>query len=458
MKRGADVLGTILNGHAKMAARMGHASRMPERAGPPSVLGVAVRPRPQDMMSRVAGASASCIACGNHDPSHFRIDYKNGDNICLRCGAVDPNRVLSTEEESRTFADDTAADKEKKKRSEKRNDGRLGSFIAVGQEKRGQLANASVQSLQRAHLRTQAPPEEILKDADKKVKVEKGEKAMEQGKKRPPVSEAAIDKTAGQRKQCIDHIGSKMELHEGLIELAKSLVDKLDECQREHVRYCAKEGCKLHRKRWSDEHVAAALIHQASSRGDDGGGSTRAIREIAPYLQKDDATAILNINREIGWRLDWRAHCSTAINVSGGAGGSAAGPPSNTLQGKQGYVARVIDVLVPQTGTAANRLSTMLKEHAFGVLQWMQDQSLLEGSKPAKLAGAALVLTYTELLRDDAPGIDGVEPLTADVLAKQLQVSAVTINNALKEIKPMRKKHLETLSIAAAGELSGSGN
>mmetsp|Transcript_20885 Transcript_20885/g.53884 ORF Transcript_20885/g.53884 Transcript_20885/m.53884 type:complete len:84 (+) Transcript_20885:707-958(+) len=83
----------------------------------------------------------------------------------------------------------------------------------------------------------------------------------------------------------------------------------------------------------------------------------------------------------------------------------------------------------------------------------MQDKSLLEGSKPATLAGAALALAYTEL-----PRIDGMEPLTAAVLAKQLQLSPGTINNALKEIKPMRKKHLETLSIAAAGELSGSGN
>jgi len=84
----------------------------------------------------------------------------------------------------------------------------------------------------------------------------------------------------------------------------------------------------------------------------------------------------------------------------------------------------------------------------------MQDKSLLEGSKPATLAGAALALAYTEL-----PRIDGMEPLTAAVLAKQLQLSPGTINNALKEIKPMHQKHLgETrLSAAAAGsELSGS--
>jgi len=310
MKHSADVLGTIMNGHRNMAARMGRASRMHERAGPGT----------QDMMSRAAGASTSCINCGNHDPSQFHIDYKNGDNICLCCAVVDPHRVMSTEEEFRTFADDTAADKEKKKRSEKRNDGRLGSFIAVGHEKRGQLRNASGQSLEHAHLRAQGLHEEMLM-------------AMEPGKKRRSVSEAAIRKAAVRRKQSIEHIGSNMELHEGLIERAKLLVDKLDECQREHDRHCAKEGCKRGRKRWNDERVAAALIYQPSDGTPIAPEDSTAILNINRKIRaRLDWRAILSINQKIRARLKWRAHCSTAPHVSGGTGGSPPGLPSNTLQ------------------------------------------------------------------------------------------------------------------------------
>jgi len=377
------------------------------------------------------------------DPSQFETDYKNGDYVCMKCGEVDYNRVLSTEEESRTFADDTAADKEKKKRVESRKDGGLGTFIATGVERRGDLVSSSAMALQRTQLKIQEAPAELQEAAERQVQQSEGKATARAGalKSRTHPLHSQIDKV----KVKVDHVRAKrQDIHESLAEDAKRLADKFAAAQIAHDKACVELRCYLRRPlpRAADA-CACALIVRASELSAEGPTAVRTLRELESACG-DQVKAMYSFAKHLRAILNWTQGNGCGANVGVGEALVPAGPagpagPAAGAMDAKGLASRVLGNACGGNGA----LARVLEQHVFGVLDWLAREGVLEGKRTTTTAAAAIVMTYSEALELDearARGIGEIVAVDAAYVAAALggTPSEQTLGEVLKKVLPKR--------------------
>lgn len=387
------------------------------------------------------GPRAVCANCQNGDPAKWLTDYKNGNYVCMACGAIDFNRVLSTEEESRVFADDTAADKEQKKRAEHRADGGLGSYIAGGVERRGQLPNPAIQSLQRAQLRLQDAPAELIAAA------EAG--GAPSGATAPPRKpQLGTSKLLDRYKSEIDRLGEKVRIGDSVRQMARMLADRWAAQLDEHERRCRDDKCHMRskgRRTVRAEAAAGAFLQSASKRaadGEGGEGAARALQEFEMHTEQGSHKAMRSfyagLNAVFAWdkRVGCAAGAGAELAAPAGAGGSVGASTA------KGLVSRAVGKLCAERRAAA----VQIEQHAFGLLDWISAESLLLGRQPRTVAAAALLLSCNELLRAGAPAMGDVELPSLAVVAAELATMPATVQAAIDAVKRQREA-----AVASAG-------
>lgn len=387
-----------------------------------------------DVSSRRTARGPVCANCRNDNPRLWETDYKNGNYVCLACGAVDANRVLSTEEESRVFADDSAADKEQKKRAEFRADGRLGSFIAGAVERRGQLPNPAIQSLQRAQLRVQDAPAELLAAAEQLGKTDGAPPAA---RSRKPVK---ASKQLERYLAAIDSLGEKARVGGAISGEAKQLAERWAAQLDEHDGRCRAEGCRM--RKATGPHAAsaaaAAFLLVASKRSADAGGGegvARAMQEFDVHLQDKEASAFRRFHPLLVHALKWRK-ADGCVNSDAAPLAQPAPSSVGVAPAAKGLVSRVAERVCG--GGDKLRATLQIKQHAFGLLDWIASESLLVGKQPKTVAAAALMLAFDELVRARAPVMGDVEPPTLHGVCDELATTPATVQQAIDAIKAPR--------------------
>jgi len=442
-KRPASMLGAIMGQQRKTTEALVQGAAVRERLGPPSALEAAIAQThkkhralggPVGRAGREPTKQIECCAhCGNRDPAKFQVDYNRGDRICMSCGAVDHNRLLSYDEEARTFADDTAADKDSKKRAEMRRDGGLGTFIASGPQRPGALPDTVARSLQRAQLRLQAPDNDQLRAADAP-----GAPGARARSVRP--SDRAME---GIRAKIAD-IAAKKGLPEGLVEEAKRVHEEFLRKAALHAGACKDDKCHLHKRPAVQADVTAvALLVHASKRSGEGAEGNVSMMVLKDQLENPAAGAgkVVRLDKLVGSLLAWSKAAGCSSIVAGPAPGS--GPTAT----KVGLAARFVSALCGEA-----RAGIALRNQASEIIHWLGNRSLMQSRQPRTVAAAAVYVAYDELLRAATPGVDALEEVTLERLAKEGGFDSVgTVSKAVREIQGERAKAAPSAAAAAAG-------
>ncbi|KAJ1621656.1 hypothetical protein T492DRAFT_1068174 [Pavlovales sp. CCMP2436] len=458
-RRGADLIGSITGASKSLTRTLAQAGPIHERRGPESTNGGSIAVSLGSSLGKVKIKAGACSNCGNDNPALMETDYKNGNYVCRACGVVDPNRVLSAEEESRVFADDTAADKAQKKRAEYRADGGLGSYIAGGAERRGQLPNPAVQSLQRAQLRVQEAPAEMIAASQPRA----------DGSVAPPVpvKRDGTGKQLERYKMEIDKLGEKEQLGDAIKDEAKRLADRWASQVSEHDRCCKEGECRMRKapRPKAADAAAGAFLQRASSRSTEGAAATRALQEFDKHIADRSRRksmhdfwkaldAVLKWDKKVGCAkkpVPFDAAAAVALAAAAGgllAGGGAVGglPSSDTAKG---LVSRALQ------GLCADKraVSTQIEQYTFGLLDWISQEALLMGRQPKTVAAAALVLACQELLRAGAPVMSEIDEVpTVKTVASSLgEVAHSTVQAAIDAIRARREAFTAAQAAAAAG-------
>jgi len=373
---------------------------------------------------------------------------------------VDHNRLLSAEEESRTFADDTAADKEKKKRAESRRDGGLGTYIAAGTVRRGFLEDDTARALQRAQLRVQGGDEE---------------------------EDEAVHKEVARYRREIRDLANKLDWHSSLVEDAELIAARFEKNKTKHNKQCQVNAAERAKKEQNPEYkmklcdrsrpgiqdaeAAAGALLVRASRGGQGERSERSLREVEPKLKDKKAiNAMYRFHQHLERVLRWKqgtsctedadtvqpskqARVGTSAGGSGGAAppgavGESARPNSNAV----GYAKRIFNNVCLNDRALETRLETRARE----IAAWMFDESLLETVKPMTKAAAIVRLCYTELLDENDQTIASIPALTDAFVSEQLgkEVKPPTIQKTVAEVMGKRKAFL---SARRGGTTAGAG-
>ena len=230
---GADLLDSILGGMTKTMRQL--PVRPPNYRGPGSGheegLEIAshygmVRP------AQGAGTVVDKLACRNPECGgrEFDTDWRQGDRICRRCGAVQNHRsVESHEEEHRTFADD-----EKKESKQRTSQVTARGGGAVGQA-----------NLQR-----------VAKLADDAGDGEDG------------ISEKDLNRINKYKEKVAD-LANKLELTGNIVREGQELCKRFVANQIAHDEGCGRPGnCRLGFKNRSHALVAAAVLKEAMRKHD----------------------------------------------------------------------------------------------------------------------------------------------------------------------------------------------
>lgn len=366
-----------------------------------------------------------CLNCDNRDPAQMDTNYASGDYVCKLCAAVNPNRVLSTEEESRVFADDSAADREMKKRSEYRSDGGVGSFIAGGVQSRYQLPNQAIIALQRTQLKLQDAPPEVIDAANRAGKPKPRARSLKHD-----AYKAEIDKLADK---------AKAKVPDAMREDAKRLVDTWASKLADHEARCKDEKCQLSKRTMPrPQGAAAAFLKSASNRSADGAGATRALQEFEEFIEASARKSM----RAFYTTLEMQLSYDKTVGCQAADGGPGAGSKQQLSIGtSKGLVSRAIGHLCPDR----RAVQTQIETHTFGLLDWLWTVSLLVGKQPKTVAAATLVLACAELLRAKATCMDDFDAPSVEAVATQLDISATTVQAAIDEIKKPREAYLAQL-------------
>ena len=211
-----------------------------------------MRPAP----AAAPGAFVNKMACRNVDcgRTEFETDMRQGDRICVHCGAVQNVRsVESLEEEKRTFADDD--DKDKNVRTSQ--DSGIGG---------GAVGNASLGQAQKI--------------------------AQSFAEGRDGLTDERIRKKLDAYKEKVRKFSDHFDLQGEIPRAASEYCDQLVSMQVLHEKECGHKGngsCRLVFKHRSPAVVAAAVLKVAMQRAAQ--PTDRLVEELKSALKDDDVDA-----------------------------------------------------------------------------------------------------------------------------------------------------------------------
>lgn len=367
----------------------------------------------------------------------FQVDYNRGDQICKVCGAVDHNRVLSHEEESRTFADDTTADKDKKKRAEARADGGLGTFIAGKAPRAGELPDPRVRALQRAQQRLQAP-----------------ESTEPQGtEKSGPRSTARMaDKTKDATRSKIADLASRAGIGGDIAQDAQKLFEEYLRRGEGHDRACHNPKCDLARTpRLVPDVMAAALLTLASKRSAEGEAATLSSLQFLPFLDAEHhgKKKIPKLEQHITALLAW--------NKARGCGGGAAGASGSKPVATPAALAVGLANTFISNLARDHRATMQLRQAVADLIHLESSASVIERRQPRSMAAAAVLVAYSDLVQAQVADIEALN-ITVETVAQQAGFpNPGTVIKTSRDLQEARAAATSTAAAATSAPLAAAG-